>query len=122
MAATLHDDVFDSGLNVITTGADILHVCSSQPANFAGIAAVALGTAAPSVGSPVNGASSGRRVIVATITDGSVTTTGTAGFYAISNSGASKMYGAQALSGTQAVTSGNIFTLDAISITLPDPA
>lgn len=123
MAAFLSDNVLDQGVNYIDANIDKLHICSSQPANFAAVAGVTLGNkASPACGVPENGASSGRRVIVAAITDGSVTGTGTATHYALVDEAGTELLAAHTLSASQAVTSGNTFTLDAISITIPDPA
>lgn len=62
------------------------------------------------------GAVDGRRVQTPAITDGNVTATQTAGWWALTDASA-VLHAAGALSATQAVTSGNTFTLDAISIT-----
>ena len=72
-------------------------------------------------GVPEAGGTDGRRVIVPAITDGSVTATQTAGWWALTN-GAAILVAAGALSSSQGVTSGNTFTLDAISITIRDAA
>lgn len=123
MAAFLNDRVLDLGLNVLDTETTILHICSSQPADFSGIAAVTLGNkASPSVGAPADGVTNGRRVTVAAITDGSVTGNGTATHWALADASGSRLLAANTLSASQAVTSGNVFTLAAFDITIPDPA
>ena len=68
-----------------------------------------------------DGVTDGRRISTPAITDGSVTATQTAGWWAITDA-ASVLHAAGALSATQAVTSGNTFTLGAISITHRDAA
>ncbi len=70
-------------------------------------------------GAPQDGATDGRRVIVPAITAGSVTGTGTATHWALTN-GTNTVIASGALSASQAVTSGNTFTLDHISITIRD--
>lgn len=121
MAAYLDDSVLDNGLQRIASNANILHVCSSLPANYAGIAAVTLGNkTTPTVSAPANGAVSGRKVTVSTITNGSVTGSGTASHWVLADSVNSVMLAGNTLSAPQAVTSGNVFTLDAIDITIPD--
>jgi hypothetical protein len=123
MAAFLSDDVLDDGLQVLTDDANILHICSAQPADFAGIAAVTLGNKpTPTVGAPTNGTTSGRKVVVSAITDGEVTGTDTATHWALADSVGSRLLAANTLSSSQAVTDGNTFTLDAIDIEIPDPA
>ena len=68
-----------------------------------------------------DGAVDGRKVDTPAITDGSVTATQTAGWWGLTDA-ASVLHAAGALSSSQAVTSGNTFTLDAISITIRDAA
>lgn len=121
--AYLDSRVLDLGLNVLDTEATILHICSSEPANYAGIAAITLGNkAAVSIGAPGARAPSGRKVTVAAITDGTVTGTGTASHYAIADAGNTRLLAAGALAASQAVTNGNVFTLAAFDIGIPGPA
>lgn len=117
--AYLNPRVLDLGLNVLDTEATHLHICSSEPANFAGVAGVTLGNKATiSIGAPADATPSGRKVTVAAISDGSVTGTGTASHYAITDAANSRLLVAGSLSASQAVTSGNTFTTGAFDITL----
>ena len=122
--AFLTDNAMDFGVDYIDDNTEVLHICSAAPTNYANVVAVTLGNKTPpTVGVPENGASSGRRVIISAITDGAVTGTGTATHWAIvKDSATAELLAWQTLSASQAVTSGNTFTLDAISITIPDPA
>lgn len=122
--AYIDDDVFDNGLSNITANADVLHICSTDPGGtYATVTTNSLGNkAAPTVGSPTNGDTSGRKVVVSAITDGSVTGTGTATHWALVDVSATRVYASGALAASQAVTSGNTFTLTAIDITIPDAA
>lgn len=123
MAGFLADRVYDNGLTVLDTEANVLYICSAQPANYAGIAAVLLGTkSSPSIGSPGAGTPDGRKVTVAAFTDGAVSATGTASHYAIADTGNSRLLAADALDATQAVTNGNTFSLPAFDIRIPAPA
>lgn len=124
MAAFLNDRVFDNGLTVLDTEATHLYITSQQATTYAEASSTyALGNKSSlSVGAPADGAVSGRRVTVAAITDGSVTGTGTASHYAIVDSGNSRLLAANTLAGSQAVTNGNVFSLGAFDITIPDPA
>ena len=63
----------------------------------------------------------GRKVSTPAITDGSVTATQTAGWWSLTDA-SSVLHAAGALDATQAVTSGNTFTLDAINIANRDAA
>lgn len=115
----INDEVFDQGLNYADTNGTRIDICSAEPASFAGIAAVSLGNATVNTGAPQNGAVDGRRVIVPAITTGSVTATGTATHWALSD-GTAILVATGPLSASQAVTSGNTFTLDAITIAIRD--
>ena len=68
-----------------------------------------------------NGATDGRRTQTPAITDGSVTATQTADWWGLTDA-SSVLHAAGDLSAPQGVTSGNTFTLDAISITHRDAA
>jgi hypothetical protein len=122
--AFLNDRVLDNGLSVLTSEANKLVICSQEPATYTEAnATYALGEkASPTVSSPTDGVSSGRRVIVSAIADGSVTATGTASHWALVDTVNSRLLAAGSLSASQAVTSGNTFTLGEFSITIPDPA
>lgn len=122
MAATLHNDVFDAALNVVINNTENLYICSTMPTTFAEASSTyKLGVkATPAFGSPEDD-TSGRKVMVTAITDGSVTADGTAGFIGLTDDSASKLLVAQALNATQVVTNGNTFTLTTFKIAIPDP-
>lgn len=124
MAAFLGDRVFDNGLTVLDTEASHLYINSTQAATYTeAITTYALGVkATPTVSAPADRTGGGREVTVSAITDGSVTGTGTAGFYALVDSSNTRLLAAGPLSATQAVTSGNTFTLTSFKIGIPDPA
>lgn len=122
MADYLHSDVMDNGLVTLTNATStVLHICSAQPANYAGIAAVTLGNkTSPSVGSPGARTPNGRKVTIAAVTTGgSVTANGTAGFFAFADG--TRLLAAGDLAATQVVTIGNTFTLAAIDVGMADP-
>ena len=73
-----------------------------------------------SLSGPGNATSgTGRAATVPQITDGSVTATETAGWWAVTDA-STTLHATGALSATQAVTSGNTFTLDAIEVIIRD--
>lgn len=123
MAAYINDTVLDQALSYIDTNAENLYICSAQPTTFTEASSTyKLGTkASPTIGAPTNGDSTGRKVVVSAITDGSVSATGTAAWIAITDDSASMLLVAQELSATQGVTSGNTFSLTEFDITIPDP-
>ena len=123
--AALHDDVFDNGLLAgLKTPTENLHILSADPElTWGNIATYLLGTkATPTVADPSDRSGGGREVVVAAITDGSVSATGTASHFAITDDSATKILATGALSATQGVTSGNTFTLTEFAIGIPDPA
>lgn len=121
--AFLNDRVLDSGLTVLDTEVDVLHICDSEPATYAEVGTKTLGNkASPSVGAPAARSPSGRKVTVAAVSDGEVTDTGTASHWALVDSANSRLLAAGALSASQVVTEGNVFTLAAFDIGIPGPA
>lgn len=122
--AFINDRVFDNGLTVLDTEANRLDICSQEPVSYAeATSTYTLGNKTSlSVGAPQDGVTNGRRVVVAAITDGTVSGTGTASHWAITDTGNSRLLATGALSASQAVTSGNTFTLAAFNITIPDAA
>jgi len=122
--ASLHDDVFDSGLNIIDTNTENLYICSADPGiTWANIASYGLGNkATPTISAPADRTGGGREVTVSAITDGSVTGTGTATHYALTDDSATKILASGSLSASQAVTSGNTFTTTEFKVGIPDPA
>jgi hypothetical protein len=120
--AFLADRVLDSGLTVLDTEANRIDICSTEPTSYAqATSTYTLGNKTGiSVGAPEDAAPNGRRVVVAAITDGSVTGTGTAGFVAITDTVNSRLLAVQDLDAPVGVTSGNLFSLPAFSIIKPD--
>lgn len=122
MAAFLTDNAIDALLNYIKNNAEVLHICSAQPTAYGDIATYSLGSkSTPTIGSPANGDTSGRKITISAITDGTVSGTGTATHWALVDVTGTELLFSQALSSSQGVTSGNTFTLPAIDIENPDP-
>lgn len=121
--AYINDEVFDQGLDYADTNGTRIDICSQEPTTYAeATSTYTLGNKTGlNTGATEAGATDGRRVIVPAITDGSVTGTATATHWALTN-GSAVLIATGALSSSQAVTSGNTFTLDAISITIRDAA
>lgn len=120
----INDNTLDNGLAALKAGADKIYICNLEPATFTAatstnalgnktVAAGAVFPAAIAAGTP-----SGRKLTTLAVTDGSVTTGGTASHNAIVNSVASRLEVTQALGATQVVTAGNPFTLTAQDVRL----
>lgn len=120
--AYLNDRVMDNGLTVLDTEANRLDICSQEPASYAAATSTyTLGNKAPpSVGAPADRSPNGRKVTVAAISDGTVTGTGTATHWALTDTSNSRLLATGSLSASQGVTSGNTFTLGAFDIGIPD--
>jgi hypothetical protein len=121
--AYLNDEVFDQGLDWLDAQGSRLDICSSPPTTYTeATSTYSLGNKAPiTIAAPSDRGGGGREVIVSAITDGTVTATGTAAYYAITN-GADTLIAQGDLSSSQVVTSGNTFTLAQFAIGIPDPA
>lgn len=122
--ATLNNRVFDNGLSVLDTEANKITITSQEAATYAeGNATYALGSSTSlSIAAPSDRTGGGREVVVAEITDGSVSVGGTATHYAILDTVNSRLLATGSLSASQAVSAGNTFTLGSFTIGIPDPA
>lgn len=123
----LNDNTLDNGLAALKAAASDIYICgTAEPATFTAASSTnKLGTKAFGVGNAIPaaiaaGSPSGRKVTTAAITDGTVNTTGTAGWWALCSSGSSRLEAANSLSASQSVTATNTFTLGAIDIRLPN--
>ena len=122
--AALGDRVFDAGLSALDTEANKITVTSQEATTFAQAnATYALGNSTSlSIAAPSDRTGGGRKVTVAAISDGSITSTGTATHYAIIDTTNSRLLATAALTASQSVTSGNTFTLATFDIGIPDPS
>jgi hypothetical protein len=120
----INDTILDSLSSIASAATRRVDICfTAEPTNYT--EATSTNTCGNKTGLSMtaitNGAVDGRRVSTPAITDGSVSATQTAGWWAITDA-ASVLHAAGALSASQAVTSGNTFSLDAIDITIRDAA
>lgn len=122
--ATLNDRVLDNGLTVLDAEANRVDICSSEPTTYAAATStLTLGNETSiSISAPANASPNGRKVTLAAITGASVTGTGTATHYAITDTGNSRLLATGAFSTSQPVISGDKFSLASSDIRLPDPS
>lgn len=113
------DAALDAALNYIKTNGTMLHICTAEPANYAGIAAVELAKAAVSLTGPADRSPSGRKVTIPAVVDDTVDTTGTAAYWALSN-GTDTLIASGALSASAALTASGVYSTGAVDIGLPD--
>ena len=120
--ATLANAVFDNGLSTLTSNGTRIDICSTEPTTYAeATSTYTLGNDTITIGSPADRTGGGREVTVGAVTTASVTGNGTAAFYAITN-GTDTLLATGSLNTSQAVTSGNTFSLGSFTIGIPDPA
>lgn len=121
--ATLNNRVFDNGLSVLDTEANKILLTSQEATDYTGAnVTFALGSSPSlSVAAPSDRTGGGREVVVAAISDGSVTATGTATHYAIVDTVNSRLLATGSLTTSQSVASGNTFSLGSFTIGIPDP-
>ena len=122
--AYLNDYVLDAALSKLDTEANRLDICTQEPVDYTGATSTYTkgNKTALSVGAPEDRTPNGRKVVVAAITDGSVTGDGTVTHWAIVDTGNTRLLATGALASSQAVTNGNTFTLAAFDIGIPDAA
>lgn len=124
----LNDRILDFGLNVLDTECDRLDICSAEPATYTEATSTYSlgykdhGASGSAFGSPADASPNGRKVSSVAVTDGVVTGTGTASHYAGTEVGSTRLLCASTLSSSQAVTSGNAFSLASFDVRIPDPA
>lgn len=121
--AFIADYCFDLALAGVAS-ANKLVICSQEPVTYTEAnATYTLGNkATPTIGSAGDRTPNGRKVTISAITDGTVTGTGTASHWALVDTVNSRLLSTGALSSSQAVTSGNTFTLAAFDVGIPDAA
>jgi hypothetical protein len=123
MAKFAPDSTLDAFLAEIATATRLV-VCSGQPANFAGIAAVALADVTLTAGlgagdyTAANGDTNGRKVTVAQQASVPIDTTGTATHISLDD-GTDLIYVTTCTS--QALTSGGTVTVPVWDVEIADP-
>ena len=121
--ASLNDRVLDNGLTVLDTEANKILITSQEATTYTEAnATYALGNSTSlSIAAPSDRSGGGREVVVAAISDGSVTGSGTATHYAIVDTVNSRLLATGSLTTSQVVTTGNTFSLGSFTIGIPDP-
>lgn len=114
------DTVLDNGLQYLTDNGTRLDICSQEPKTFAeATSTYTLGNkTGMTLGSPTARSPSGRKVVIPAISDGSVTASGTATHYAITDNSA-ELLATGALSSPVDTGQGNAFTTTEEDIGIP---
>ena len=119
----LNDEIFDQGLDYADTNGTRVDITSQAATTYTeATSTYTLGNKTGlNTGATQAGDVDGRKVVVPAITDGSVTGSGTATHWALTD-GTSILVATGPLSASQAVTATNTFTLGAIDLTIRDAA
>jgi len=122
--ATVADRVLDNGLTVLDTEASRVDITSQEATTYAEATSThTLGnTTSISISAPADRTGGGRKVTLSAVSGASVTGTGTATHYAITDVSNTRLLCTGSLTASQSVTSGNTFSLDALDVGIPDPS
>ena len=123
--AFILDAALDAGLNRALDLVENMYICSQEPTTFTEASSTyKLGTkATPTIAAAANGTPNGRSRSIQTFTDGTVDASGTATHWALTDNSLSELDVTGALSASQAVTSGNSWSLTgAVAIRFADAA
>lgn len=123
----LNDRVLDFGIDILNTEADRIDICTQEPTTYTEATSTYTkgnkdhGASGSAFGAPADRTPTGRKVSSTAVTDGAVTGTGTVTHYAVTEVGNTRLLAANSLASSQAVTSGNVFSLPSFDIGIPDP-
>jgi hypothetical protein len=120
MAKAVDNSVLDAAFGIVDN-AIRMRVCSGQPANYAGIAAVTLATATVAAGdfTIADGDTSGRKVTVAAKSGVSISASGTATHVVLDDNSSTLFYVTTVTS--QPLTSGGTVDIGSWKIEIADP-
>jgi hypothetical protein len=128
MGKAVPDAVLDAALDTIAL-ADEMYVCSAEPADYAGIAAVLLIgpiTLTPGDGNGdftiANGDTNGRKITVGAQNGAEVINSGDADHVVLATGGATDLLRYVTTCATQTVTDGNTANVGAWDVEIADPA
>lgn len=121
--ATISDYVLDAALAKLIGEADRIDITSQEATTYTeATSTYTLGNSTSvSFGAATDGDTSGRKSTCAAISDGSVTASGNATHFAISDVSATRLLVTGTLTTQQSVVSGNTFTVAAFDVEIPDP-
>ena len=120
--ATIADRVLDNGLTILDQEASRVDICSQEPTTYAeATSTYTLGnTTSITISAPADRTGGGRKVTLSAISAASVTGTGTATHYSITDVSNSRLLVTGSLTASQSVASGNTFQLETLDIGIPD--
>lgn len=120
------DYVLDNGLAAAKSAATDININTAEQSTYSGATSGAtfLGKKTFGAGSVfpaaiTAGSPNGRKIVTAAVTDGAISTSGSAAAWSSTDNANSRLLFANPLSASQTVTSGNPFTLNQIDCRLP---
>lgn len=123
MTPQLENIVIDGGLTAMKAAVTHITITAVEPTTYAIATATLLGFNAFGAGNAfaaVSSLSTSLRTLTSiAVTAGTITTSGTAAWWAAVDETGSSLYAHGSLSATQVVTAGNAFTLAAFNIQIP---
>lgn len=126
MTAHVDDWVLDNGLTVMRTQGTHITICGTEPTTYTQASATYLlgfkswGTSAAFAAPTAGTAPISRKVVSVAITDGTITTGGTANWWAETDNTNSRILAVGQLSASQVVTAGNTFSLASFEVKIPN--
>ena len=128
---SIEDYIVQNGITHLHSDVTYIRITANEPTTYA-LATTGSGSsqmlgfkswgANNAIGADASGSPSGRVVASTAITDGTIVTTGTAGWWAATDEVSSRLLAHGSLSATQAVTAGNSFSLGSFTIRIPAQA
>lgn len=118
----LGQPVYDWGLACITGSGNRLYLSSASASVWADVVSGSTGSAVITSGSPGPGDGANGRMVVIPASSGSFWAGTTTGCWVLANAASSSVLASGSLSGSQATTIGNTWTLTAFNIRIPAPA
>ena len=120
----VEDYVLQNGLVSVHANVTHIRITAAEPTTYAiastsGVLGFRSFGVNATFGADTSASPTGRLVTSTAITDGTITTSGTAAWWAATDETNSRLMAHGSLSATQVVTSGNTFTLGAFTIRLP---
>ena len=120
--AYINDIVLDSGITILDTQATSIHVTTVEASGSYAQASSTYSLGYKhgiTISAPADRTGGGRKVSVSSVSDGVIASGGTATYWAIVDSGNSRVLATGPLN-SQVVTAGNTFSLSTFDIGIPD--
>lgn len=117
--AFLYDTAFDSGLSALIAQATTLHICSSEPSTYAGVAGVELAQHGVTLTGPADATGGGRKAVIPAAASEAVDTTGTATHWALTD-GSGVLIATNSLAAPVSLDAAGTYTIAAIDVSISD--